>query len=233
MLRVEGASMSEAARSIGVDVTTAMTWAATVGYAVKKRPKTLHSGIRKRLIELLERGEEKLAAATMASVSLGTVTRTLFTEVGLHERWREACRRRIQDEHRLCWQRLLDDNYGGSGVKVMRGLAPATYGWLYRNDREWLRAHTPEPALRAAGTLRDVIWLQRDEDLRVAVCRAAVELASEDGRQRVLLWELYQAVPALKPKLRALNRLPLTRKVIEQVLAWRAPQGALEVLIGY
>ena len=232
MLRAEGASMSEAAKSIGVDVTTAMTWAATAGYAVKKRPKTLHSGIRKRLIELLERGEEKLAAATMASVSVGTVTRTLFTEVGLHERWREACRRRTQDEHRLCWQRLLDD-YGGSGVKVMRGLAPATYGWLYRNDREWLQAHTPMPVLRAADARRDAVWLQRDEDLRVAVCRAAVELASESGRQRVFLWELYQAVPVLKPKLRALNRLPLTRKVIEFVLAWRTQQGALEDLIGY
>jgi len=168
----------------------------------------------------------------MASVSVGTVTRTLFTEVGLHERWREALRRRTQDEHRLCWQRLLDD-YGGSGVKVMRGLAPATYGWLYRNDREWLQAHTPMPVLRAADARRDAVWLQRDEDLRVAVCRAAVEFASEGGRQRVFLWELYQAVPALKPKLRALNRLPLTRKVIEFVLAWRTQQGALEDLIGY
>ena len=232
MLRAEGASMSEAARSVGVDVTTAMTWAASAGCAVKRRPKTLHPGIRKRLIELLECGEEKLEAASAASVSVGSITRLLFTEVGLHERWREARLRRTLDGHRLCWQQLLDD-YGESGVKVMRSLAPGTYGWLYRNDREWLQAHTPEPVLRAADTLRDVVWLQRDEGLSVAVCRAAVELASGNGRQRVLLWELYQAVPALKPKLRALYRLPLTRKVIEQVLAWRAPQGALEDLIGY
>lgn len=232
MLRAEGASMREAARSVGVDVTTAMTWAATAGYAVKKRPKTLHPGTRKRLIELLERGEEKLVAATAASVSVGTVTRTLFTEVGLHERWREARLRRAQDEHRLCWQRLLDD-YGGSGVKVMRSLAPAAYAWLYRNDREWLQAHTPEPVSRATKAVRGAIWLRRDGELSVAVSRAAVELAFHRGRQRILMWELYQAVPALKPKLHVLDRLPLTRKVIEQVLAWRAPLGALEDLIDY
>lgn len=115
----------------------------------------------------------------------------------------------------------------------MRGLAPATYAWLYRNDREWLQAHTPEPVSRATNAGRGTIWIQRDADLSVAVSRAAVELASHRDRQRILLWKLYQAVPALKPKLRVLDRLPRTGKVIEYVLAWRAPQGALGDLIGY
>lgn len=118
-------------------------------------------------------------------------------------------------------------------MKVMRGLEPATYAWLYRNDREWLLAHAPAPVSRATNAGRDTIWLRRDADLSAAVSRAAVELASHRDRQRVLLWELYQAVPALKPKLRVLDRLPRTRKVIEHVLAWRAPQGALGDLIGY
>lgn len=232
ILHSAGASVSEAARSIGVDVTTAMVWAATAGYTVKKRPKKLQPGMRKHLVELLERGEEKLSAAAATGVSVESVTRMLFTEIGLHERWRQARLRRARDEHRRCWQRLLGD-YGGSGVKVMRGLAPATYAWLYRNDREWLQAHTPAPVSRASNVGGGSIWLRRDADLSAAVSRAAVELASHRDRQRVLLWELYQAVPALKPKLRVLDRLPRTRKVIEHVLAWRAPQGALGDLIGY
>jgi hypothetical protein len=39
------------------------------------------------------------------------------------------------------------------------------------------------------------------------------------------LWQIYQLVPALRAKLSALDKMPLTRRAIEAALSKRSPKG--------
>jgi len=52
----------------------------------------------------------------------------------------------------------------------------------------------------------------------LAVRRAVLRQSGERPGVPLRLWQIYQAVPELKPKLAALERLPLTRRVLESAL---------------
>lgn len=226
ILQSENTSVRAAARAVDIDVVTAMSWAACAGIATHRRPKVLTPAKRMRLVTQLREGADKKVAANSVGVSIQTVTRILFTEVGLHDVWMQARWLRSQSSHRSEWLRV-NQELSGCGVRIMRSAGSATYAWLYRNDREWLKAHSPDPVLRSARYLPDEVWQRRDAELSAAAAEAALMLAQEAGRKRILLWQLYQSVPSLKPKLTNLERLPMTRSVIERALAWRAERGAL------
>ena len=130
-------TVSAAARECGVDVKTGMTWAATVGIRTPTRPKTLDAERRTRLLRSLRKGMSKGDAANKHDVSQSTVTRVLFTEPGLHEDWVQARSLRKMLMARTRWSRLGRKE---AGVKAMREAEPATFAWLYRNDRAWLQA---------------------------------------------------------------------------------------------
>lgn len=100
----------------------------------------------------------------------------------------------------------------------MRALEPAAYAWLYRNDRLWLDAHKPEAGAALRGpSAPSVRWDERDQFLSQLVIQAAIELR-EKQRSRLKLWQIYQVVPELKPKLATLQRLPLTLRALTQIL---------------
>ena len=61
-------------------------------------------------------------------------------------------------------------------------------------------------------------WDERDSDLSRAVQRAVLRLSLENPAKPMRLWQIYQAVPDLKPKLSVLERLPLTKRVLEHAL---------------
>jgi hypothetical protein len=222
-------SISRAARQVGIDVQTGMVWAASAGIASPRRPKDVSLRLRARLVADLRRGLGKREAAERHAVSVQTVTRTLHTEVGLHEAW--ACARLDQrrKEARRAWLRLARGN-PLAGVKALRGLQPATYAWLYRNDRPWLQVQVEALPSDVRGNHSSVDWARRDADLCRSVERACAEIASETGHQRIARWQIYQRVPELKPKLQQLHRLPLTRAAIERAVRRRittGPDGSL------
>lgn len=230
LLKDEGKSLRAAAKAIGIDVGTAMMWAAKDGISTARRPKALTPRKREHLIALLQKGGEKKNAAQAVGVSIQTVTRVLLTEVGLHETWTRSRWLGAQRKHRQAWLRLVS-THPGSGVKILRGLATATYAWLYRHDRQWLEQNKPAATPFVPTGLDPAIWLERDAQLSAAVSAAALTLAADPARRRLRMWELYQAVPALKPKLRILQRLPLTRQTIERALEWRASEGSIQLAL--
>lgn len=213
-----GQSATSTANELGIDVVTAMTWAAAAGISVARRPKLLVPLVRASLIKDLKRGLNKIDAAGRHGISIESVTRLLHTEVGLHAAWTTARAIKAQEASRKAWLKVFNA-YGHLGVKIMRGMTPAVYAWLYRNDRAWLFEHTPNervtPPGRPASSVR---WDVRDQDLSLAVKRAALALVQQPGKKAMQLWQIYQAVPALKPKLRVLHQLPLTRQAIEQAM---------------
>lgn len=215
----EGQSVTAAAVRVGVETATAMAWAAESGYTVPRRAKKLIPEVRTKLIQALRSGAEKAVVASMGDVSQSTVTLLLRTEVGLHEAWIDARRANAQAEARQAWSAAVL-KHPSLGVKYIRSIVPSAYAWLYRNDRAWLDEQKPKRV--DAPNAERVRWDARDERLSSLVHRAALELRREYPLGQLKLWQLYQAVPDLKPKLPRLDRLPLTRRAIEVAIG-KAP----------
>ena len=127
-------SVSAVAAQVGIAVGTAMAWAAAHGLENQRRPKTLKADRRIALIADLKRGSDKLVAANNAGVSVQTVTRLLFTESGLHDAWQQRRFTQAQSAARKLWKSTIEDFPENSSVG-WRKLQPASYAWLYRNDR--------------------------------------------------------------------------------------------------
>ena len=127
-----GLSATSAARYVGVEVGTAMAWAAQDGIQISRRPKILKEEARVRLVYDLRHGVEKAIAAAQYKISIQAVTRLLRTEVGLHAAWQDAKRIRTLIRVRGAWTTLLSD-YPALGTKLTRALDPAVYAWWYVN----------------------------------------------------------------------------------------------------
>ena len=214
-------SYRAAAKLIGIDVGTAMAWAGQAGIVISRRPKKLTERVRGKAIRQLKNGAEKTTVAKAADVSIVTITKLLLSEPGLHAAWCESRNEKARSQARTTWLQLLSE-HPAVGIKFIRTLGPAAYAWLYRNDRAWLEEHKPppQPTLVDASAPR-VLWDVRDELLSVEVQRAVLDIQNRIGTRSIKLWQIYQAVPALKPKLAALSRLPLTQRAIEQALQRR------------
>lgn len=216
LLSVQKQSFRMAAKAIGIGVGTAMTWAAQAGLVAPRRPKKLAGALRQQSILELQNGVDKTVVASHANVSVVTITKLLLSEVGLHAAWCQSRATRAQSSARETWRQLLQ-THRGVGAKFLRALAPATYAWLYRNDRVWLDSHKPnQQDLPARPGGLHVLWDERDQTLSVEVNQAVQVLRKTAGARQIKLWQLYQAVPALKAKLAALDRLPLTCRAIDQ-----------------
>ena len=216
LLTVQKQSLRMAARTIGIDVGTAMSWAAQAGLTVPRRPKKLVGEVRQRAIAELQKGNDKAMVAAAAQISVVTVTKLLLSEVGLHAAWRQAKDDRARATAREVWDRLLQA-HPSVGTKFLRAHEPAAYAWLYRNDRAWLDSHKPDLLTlpKRSGGLH-VLWDERDQTLSAEVQQAEQLLRLSLGTRRIKLWQIYQVVPELKAKIGALDRLPLTRRSIDQ-----------------
>lgn len=226
LLSTDGYTLTGAARTIGIDVATAMAWAAKMGISVSgfRRPKKLKHDQRLQALVMLRHGSEKSEVAKAVGVSTQTVTRLLLTEVGLHEEWRNAKLLLQRDRCRATWSSLVA-NYGSAGAKILRAMEPAVFAWLYRNDRDWLSANKPL-VNRKPGGERRVDWDSRDRTLSQDVRVVADRLGQSRPGELIKLWQVYQELPELKAKLSALDRLPLTRKVLEDLISTRRKMAA-------
>lgn len=216
-LLATGLSTSAASSAAGIDTTTGMVWAASTGLTTPRRPKVLKGDRRASLIKLLRKGVSKSDAARHGKVSVQTVTTLLRTEVGLHEAWRLAEFENTRRRHRRIWQRVITKN-PLSGVKAARMAEPATYAWLYRNDRDWLNERAGDMAKAVRHSQPRVDWDRRDRELADLVRETALHLVEVENVRRIRLPQLYQRIPELKAKLNTLDRLPLTHAAIFDVI---------------
>jgi hypothetical protein len=215
-----GESVTSLATEAHVDVTTVMAWVAAAGILVERRPKKLKVDRLEPLLSDLRGGMGRDEAAKRHAISLATVDKILRTEVGLHQVWRTVRLERARTDARSIWS-ALNDQSPGAGAKLMRFMEPKTYAWLYRNDRAWLVDNSPSRQRDVTPQKTSVRWDERDLALSQQVQRALDELQQAGGGRRVHLWQVYQAVPELKPKLHVLARLPLTKRALESAVAFR------------
>lgn len=215
-----GTSATAAAHEVGVSVQTAMAWAAQAGIPTTRRPKRLVVRWRELVVADLRSGLDKAAVAVKQSVSVQTVSRVLQTEVGLYAAWTSKRFENAREGTRRRWLELIDV-HDGLGMKYLRSLEPAIFTWLYRNDRTWLQKHRPGRVQASLPRRSPVNWDERDLVLQARVQEAIAQLATNSKKKSLHLWEVVQIVPELKPKLRALDRLPLTRRALDQAIPQR------------
>jgi hypothetical protein len=226
LVRKQGFAVTRAANAVGVDVKTGMAWAAQAGMSCEHRPKKLLPELREKLVYALRRGADKANAALLLDISVETVTNVLRTEVGLHEVWMRARAESKRSGERRTWLRLIRGS-PDAGMTSLRWMAPATYAWLYRNDRAWLVERSKHVPTARLGNNSSLNWGERDRELSNALLKAGADMVAEAPERRITLSRLYQRVPDVKPKLRYLHRLPLTRAAIEQAMQHRpSPKGS-------
>jgi hypothetical protein len=220
MLQSGSASLSGAARIVGVTPTTAQAWAAAAGHICHRRPKSVKDDIRNRLISDLTAGGEKAKVALDCGVSLQTVTRMLRTEVGLREAWACARHELARQRARQQWLDAASQTGQATGVKALRQVQPATYTWLYRNDREWLQDWARRHGASTQRAGRRVDWAAQDKALAQEVVETVRSWEVEvPARQRLTLAMLSANLRGLKKRLSKLHKLPLTREAIQKALS--------------
>lgn len=224
-----GESATQAARQVGVDVSTAMAWGAAHGLSVGRRPKAVRGIVRESLLRALESGEDKADVAHKHGIAVGTVTRLLHTEAGLHVAWKAARFSAAQSQARTAWTTLRTAN-PAMGVKLLRASDPASYAWLRRNDRAWLDQNLPARINSTGPRGSAVNWDSRDQTLATEVQRAALGLSELAEGKGIKLWEIYQQVPELKARLGALDRLPLTKAALEIAVTSRQRRRRSDLL---
>ncbi|MCK4823094.1 TniQ family protein, partial [bacterium] len=217
-LRNNEMSIRAVSNEFEVDINIVMAWAAEAGLPITRRPKKLKDNIREEAIKNLRSGIDKAQLALQFDISIPTINRLLRTVTGLQHQWRTARFKSTLHKTRTSWKELVD-NYPKLGTKFLRNLEPATYAWLYRNDRDWLRQHSPHADNPPKMTDKRNMWDKRDLVLSTEVKRTALELSQKAPRRLIHLWQLYQQIPELKAKLEVLDKLPLTKHAIEKVLA--------------
>lgn len=90
------------------------------------------------------------------------------------------------------WLALVAAHPGATRTELRRHV-PAAYSWLYRNDREWLRLHSPERLIRTPPRPR-IDWDKQDEILYQAIRDAAQVLREMQPPQRVTLAALERQI---------------------------------------
>ena len=213
-----GRSITHCAKSVGIDVSTGLVWAAQSGVPVNRRSKSIGSKTYEDIERDLRAGHDKAAISVRHRTSAATVNRVLASVNGLHAEWRAAKFASAQIKARSTWGAALIAS-ADIGVKALRKQHPATFAWLHRNDRAWLvQSNAPlnrssPPAIRSR-----VDWATRDVALNEQVVEAiaCLRATSPDPQRRLRLWEIYQLVPELKAKLSVLTKLPKTRETVQR-----------------
>lgn len=209
-----GVTLSAAAVKVGLSIATAQRVAVRDGMPLKRRPKKLTADRRALLHERATQGRSKHEMATEVALSPQTVMRFINTEPGLRTRWLSARDRRIAEIHRRAWRSAIARS-GNDGAARARSLAPAAYAWLYRHDRDWL-ASSMSSVGRSETKRRAVVdWTNRDVQLHDELLRTSQSFAPGVG---LSIGTLCQLVPELRAKLRKLDRLPRTARLVQQLV---------------
>lgn len=210
-----GQTVSQAAKLALVSVATAMTWAANEGIQTPRRPKVLKVAARSNLIQKLKCGIGKAEAASLAGITVQSVTRLLFTEPGLHDQWEAARFLNAQKDARESWQ-AIQVAFPENSSNEWRRLDPAAYAWLYRNDRAWLKSSIQERPRPPATSPQRRDWEGRDATLAQAVRIAVLGRQLSHPSKPPTIGDICAVVSGLRQKLSVLHKLPLTRQSIRE-----------------
>lgn len=119
----------------------------------------------------------------------------------------------IRDNHRKNWYELREC-YTQASKTELRKLAPRTYIWLYRHDREWLNQNSPFFSVSKQKKTR-VNWLDRDKEVLLRVKKAINEiLVLNDKPVRISISRIGKLSGTLSLLEKHLDKMTLTREFL-------------------
>lgn len=134
------------------------------------------------------------------------------------------------------WLGLLESNQGET-VTAVRKLQPNLYIWLYRNDKEWLKNHSPIQNKRNDIGHSRVDWNLRDEELLEEIFLIIPVLYQVEKPVHINITKIGKEIGKLSLFEKHLDKLPRTREYlirnIESIEQFqiRRVQWAAEVLM--
>jgi hypothetical protein len=126
-----------------------------------------------------------------------------------------------REKRRMMW---LDQRreWPHSSVTEIRGKCYAGYTWLYRNDIDWLRQHSPSPSLRPDVQRCQVNWNMRDRILVDICVMAAYCIILRQGKPKLLSRTSVCSGSGYYPVIvQHPGQLPLTTWVLSQIAETR------------
>ena len=121
--------------------------------------------------------------------------------------------------NRVDWLSLREENPEAGG-KLLRNLSPRVYMWLYRNDREWLKAYMP-PRKQTVSPSR-VDWESRDTQWAIATKLSAERLKNALARPvQITVTAIARDMGQLANIQKHLDKLPLTAQVLAELVETR------------
>lgn len=166
-LSVQGATLSDVARAMGISVTTAAVEAARAGFEVSRRPKHLTAERVTGIGMSLKSGLAVDEVAAKHDVSVVSVYRILRMDLLLAKEYEEKLFIATRDQYR---RRYFDTHAD-----------KAAYAWLRRHDRLWLEEqHHIARARRTKNGCVD--WGRRDTALACQIVEIEAQLRSLPGK---------------------------------------------------
>jgi len=137
LVRVNGYSVSAAARTVGLPIGQSIRHLQHEGIEYKRRARVLNRKKELELQRLLRRGEERNVIAATLEIRKGFIKDYLTMHPGLRESWQTAHYKRERIARHAGFLRLLKDHPEMS-LKRLRTFPSNGIQWLYRHDRPWL-----------------------------------------------------------------------------------------------
>ncbi|WP_033827185.1 TnsD family Tn7-like transposition protein [Bacillus andreraoultii] len=168
---------------------------------------------------LLDQGLSYREIARTLKVDTNTVIKYEKELRGVSERQHEDISQKKgkdTNKHRREWLELQKCHPNSSKTQL-RKISPATYAFLYRNDREWLNSNSPT-LVRKQITNKRVDWYERDDEILLLVQEAFEKLKNNKEKMiRITIKSLGDSIGKRDLLEQHLDKMPKTKCFIEKV----------------
>lgn len=216
ILRNLGLSCREVARLTNRSVTTVVTKRRVLGLQISERPKSRRPELLSQIGFLIEQGISPQQIADDCNTSLSTVYRIRVQFAELEQRGKFRWFDNEREERRRQWMKVLDAGKG-IGITAVRKTSSATYAWLYRNDREWLRHVSADFKVHRVPRVQ-VDWPSRDDKFCSLVSAFVEQLRCRSVRPRISRSLMIQQVgdTSVRANIQRLPKLKLLMDELEE-----------------
>ncbi len=171
--------------------------------------------------------ERKLGELLNEDLSLREIARRLHVDVNTVKKYADLPRQDrkaissavpddLRERQRHAWIELVRLNEKKSQTEL-RHMNKALYTWLYRNDKNWLIAHSLKPK-RVITTNSRVDWGKRDEEILVLVRTEVTRILTLEGKpERVSISRIGKRIGYLSLLEKHLDKMPKTKSYLETV----------------
>lgn len=142
LVEVEGESVSNAAKVIGIHLSVAIRVANQEGIKYQRRSRVLNTELGEEIKVLIAEGLSREEIVEKAGIKKTLLKDLMAREPSLREEWRQKDFERRKNNYRVNFVELAE-KFRGVPVKRLRSVSGNGVSWLYRNDRDWLLENLP------------------------------------------------------------------------------------------